>query len=349
MTVIAAATAIAAAAVVGTYSYTQYTGVISTMTTVPIRPTTPLTRPLTRPLTSPVRPAFKALEVQNRAVTVAPGKVDETKRAFSVRYSVPATNVRLVLSEGGRVVNQSSSVSADGQTAFELAVNDLKYATSYDYLLTAETQTAPRMTSSITGKFTTGKAPVATGPRSTPAISVIALPTTSLADGIMVLSRVSIAAGAKGDISLQKVAFRVSSANTKLTLSAPVLREVGSGVNLPAAVTIEPNTSCGLSVTSKTDRCIIARFSSEMIVAAGKSKSFDLRVNVSKVAAGNKLVTTLLKDEYAWSGSLSDLTSAYQRVLWSDLSAVPHSMASRDWYNASKLTSFPTGSQTLTR
>jgi hypothetical protein len=206
-----------------------------------------------------------------------------------------------------------------------------------------------------------------------PTVSVVALPSTTLNDGTMVLSRFTVSADAAGDVALKKVSFN-STKTTALGITAAALREVGQGSDIAGTSTLHAN--CAATTGSA---CVISLvFNSEQTVAAGTSKTYELRATVTATAASHSIQTVINNDSALVTGELDNnatatalalgiddydgtAADASYNFLWSDGSAIPHNDvvatdftadaagSSNDWTNGLYVKSLPSDAQTLTR
>lgn len=80
-------------------------------------------------------------------------------------------------------------------------------------------------------------------------------------------------------------------------------------------------------------------FSTEWVIAAGTTKVFEVRADISGAMAGGTLTHTLIGDDSETS----------QNFLWSDNSASVHSLTSADWWNGYQVKGLPTVGQTLSQ
>lgn len=194
----------------------------------------------------------------------------------------------------------------------------------------------------------------AAAPKTAPTVSLTPLPSTVLTTGTATYYRFVVTAGSTGDVSLKKVSFRTVATNPAVALSAPAVREVGTGSDIPATAAITTSGSdCGFSADA-AKRCVRVVFSAEQVIAAGTSKTYDLRMTGGGFASGDGVSTQLLGDAAAANGLLSGSAPATgiagtpYDFLWSDNSAVPHGETTSDWWNGYYAVGLPGGAQTLT-
>jgi len=163
--------------------------------------------------------------------------------------------------------------------------------------------------------------------KSKPVVSATSLPSTSLYNGPVVLSRVTISADNAGDVAVKRITFNVSPTQG-MTIDAPTLTQVGQG-------------SSGYAAETSLRTCIGGTYCSftldlhqEIVIAAGASKTFEFRANVTGATSGSSVSTSV---------GVGDIFH------WSDISAVPHSMTTPDWFAGDMVKALPTEPQTLYR
>jgi hypothetical protein len=212
-----------------------------------------------------------------------------------------------------------------------------------------------------------------------PTVSIVALPSSTLTNGTVVISRFTVSADAGEQVALKKVTFNSALNNvggTALALSAAGadsnVREVGQSSNIAGAT--DYSAACATSGS-----CVIqVSFTNEQTIAAGTSKTYELRVTVAGAdTSGESASTSLAGDTGVLTGWLSlnggavpaftvDTTNnstadgTATNFIWSDNSAVPHAdtntdagaapfTGSGDWTNGNLVKILPSDTQTMTR
>ncbi len=157
--------------------------------------------------------------------------------------------------------------------------------------------------------------------RSKPTVSV-SIPNTVLSDGSKVVIRVTVAADAAGDIALGQIIVNSvegmagGTFGLNATPLVTTLQEVnGDFVTLSAATYAAPVVTLTLAA--------------EKTIQAGTSKSFDIFMAVTGSAASDSVSTNTLTDAADATGTLAGLVA--NNFVWSDLSAVGHSLLTADW------------------
>jgi hypothetical protein len=150
-----------------------------------------------------------------------------------------------------------------------------------------------------------------------------------------------------------------SGALTNISNSDSQLRRVGDSTNLAGSSAL---TACASGATCT----LVLRLANEETVAAGTSRTYDIRINVGTAGVGDSITSHLLGDDGATLLSTGTLTVAAAPTLypyavdgtdsafvWSDQSASPHDdtvgSSSADWANGGYVKVIPTDSQTLSK
>ncbi len=203
-----------------------------------------------------------------------------------------------------------------------------------------------------------------------PTLSPASLPTTVLTNGGgIVAARFTLTADASENVSFKKVSFKVANTTSGDTTANPALREVGQGSNIASAsatVQTDGTTNCGFAASALV-KCVTIVFSSEQVVAAGTSKTYELRLDTTGFASGEAMSSTLLGDSVDAVGALlnaagpqtgvddsvhASANSGTYNFLWSDNNQIPHNDTiggSTDWTNGNLVKVLPGDAQTLTR
>ncbi len=209
-----------------------------------------------------------------------------------------------------------------------------------------------------------------------PTVSLAALPTSTLSNGTQVMSRFTVTADAAQQVSLKSVAFELNLNNvsgTALAVTAPAIREVGQGSDLSAST-----TSAVLNCTGSATCSFPMTFTNEQTIAAGTSKTYELRATIAGAdASGESISSKLLGDSAQVTGELDSAAAAganngiddydgsaadnAYNFIWSDNSVIPHTdtthnnagtdgaSSSNDWTNGRHVKVLPSDAQTMTR
>jgi hypothetical protein len=195
----------------------------------------------------------------------------------------------------------------------------------------------------------------------------VALPTTLLANGEQVLSKITISADPAEQVSLKKMTFNVAKSDNAIAIATIKLRDTGTGSDVLLTATL--GAGCPAAGVSP---CVIGVvMTTEEAVSAGASKTYELRATVSAVPAGSQsLQSTLLTDTAQVTGELQTTGNSIQsfvpvvvetayNFIWSDNSAVPHNTTltttagddagSNDWTNGRFVKQLPNDVQTLSK
>ncbi len=217
-----------------------------------------------------------------------------------------------------------------------------------------------------------------------PTVSLAALPTSTLSNGTQVISRFTVTADAAQQLSLKTVSFNLnlnnvsgSNISASTTAADSMIREVGQGSNIAGASDI------GSCATASSASCTLhVSFTNEQTIAAGTSKTYELRVTVAGAdASGESISTSLLGDTAQVTGELDNgvpftfssvahtaiddydgsAADGEYNFIWSDNSLIPHndvvdtnlssdaSGSSNDWTNGRFIKVLPSDAQTMTR
>ncbi|HYE22065.1 MAG TPA: hypothetical protein VD998_00565, partial [Verrucomicrobiae bacterium] len=198
-----------------------------------------------------------------------------------------------------------------------------------------------------------------------PTFAVQSLPSSVLSTGTKVIYKFSVTASSEEQVSLKQLHFDITASNAgAFTANTIALREAGTSTNIASTSTNGVSTSTGK-----------VAFTSEQVVAAGSTKTYEVVITVAAAAATNSVATALrnadttLADSTGWvstaaaapdlhiddsNNSTADGTAA--TMIWSDNAAVPHVdspsagtgafTGSGDWNSGYKVRT-PTDTQTL--
>lgn len=193
--------------------------------------------------------------------------------------------------------------------------------------------------------------------KSKPTVSLVALPTTTFTPGDVVGLRFTVSADSAGDIALKKITAEITISATGTMTIAPQavgnssIRRVGDGTSLAGTSLVSTGLTNVTACTAAATTCYFhASFESEEVIAAGTSRTYDLRLTngTTAPATGDSLSVKLLGDTTLDSGVLAvdangangatndapgwgidddaTTTASYAQYsfLWSDVSTVPH-------------------------
>ena len=194
-----------------------------------------------------------------------------------------------------------------------------------------------------------------------PTVSLVALPSSTLDAGDKVAMRFTVAADAAGDVSLKAVTFKLSK-TTLITVAgtgASSIRRVGDGSNLAGNFALDG--ACNAAATSCT---LYVDFGAtgEEVIAAGTSRTYDLRLTLGAIPSGAASVSVNLDNdaaaEYgnvtaATGPALAKITTDPGVFVWSDNSLVGHSAtygtSTADWATGKYIKVLPTDAQTMSK
>jgi hypothetical protein len=197
--------------------------------------------------------------------------------------------------------------------------------------------------------------------KSKPTVALVALPNTVLAPGTLVATRVSITADAAGDVALRGLVSSIVNGTAAGTVTADniatsSIRVVGDSSNIAGTSAFVAACTAGVSCV------LVSEFTSEYVIPAGTTKTFDVRVSLSAAATGDSLRSGLLGDTTLATGVLTGGTPATKisvagtasNFVWSDISLVSHSAtisgpSSADWMNGTYVKVLPPDLQTMSK
>jgi hypothetical protein len=232
--------------------------------------------------------------------------------------------------------------------------------------------------------------------RTKPTVTVVALPSSTLTNGTQVVSRFTISADAAEQVTVKKIDLNIALNGTGVIVSIPAadssIREVGQSSNIGGASTVVGSAEATTLFCSTADQDAGAAdaadtacrfrtvFTNEQAIAAGTSKTYEVRLTLAGIdTAGESISTSLLGDTAQVTGELeagatatqtniddldgTNAATAEYSFIWSDNSAIPHGEtaggtadgadatagASDDWTNGLDVKVLPSDTQTMTR
>lgn len=204
-----------------------------------------------------------------------------------------------------------------------------------------------------------------------PTVSLASLPTTTLTNGTMVLGRMTITADSAEQVSLKSLIWTVTKSSTLIGITngggQSAMREVGQGSHITGAATL----AAACAASGGTACTVTSAFTSEQVIAAGTSKTYELVLTVGAAATNFSITTNVANDTAVVTGELEvggvqiddldgvNAATGVHNFIWSDNSAIPHNDtvggtadgedagASNDWTNGLYVKVLPTDSQTV--
>ncbi|MEK7545641.1 MAG: hypothetical protein AAB554_01020 [Patescibacteria group bacterium] len=207
-----------------------------------------------------------------------------------------------------------------------------------------------------------------------PTVSLASLPTSTLTNGTMVLSRITVTADVAEQVSLKAIQWAVTKSNAGMLIAngggQSAVREVGQGAHISGTTT----QSIGCASNGGTACTFQSRFTSEQVISAGASKTYELVLTVAGAASNHSLITNIASDTDLVTGELASVAvdadgvddldgtnaaTAIYNFAWSDNSAIPHNdvsgatddaadaAASDDWTNGLYVEVLPTDAQSV--
>ncbi len=266
----------------------------------------------------------------------------------------------------GTVINPDVTVGTVTATTLQVSA---KSAGTYGNALTTTGAThltfgAATLTGGLDGSLL-GNSKLAR--RTKPTISIVALPTTTLVAGDNVVLRFTVSADAADNVALKGLTALINNGTggtlTEMATTDSSIRRVGDASNRAGSSAFSAACTTTLVCTLKMV------FASEEVVAAGTSRTYEVRVTAASAAAGNSITAKLLGDSTLAGTRLltaGDAThaaivgSTQSSFVWSDNSDTTSGdgnpahidtlgASSSDWANGLYVKVLPTDSQTLSK
>jgi hypothetical protein len=200
-----------------------------------------------------------------------------------------------------------------------------------------------------------------------PTIATVASSTT-LVNGLNTIYKFSVTAASNADVSLRQVSL-ISSFSGSFT-QADTVTVYENGSVLDASLYEVTNTAGTTDLDGDDEICttdcgVVIQFTTERVVAAGTTKTYEVKATVAGATSGESISTYMVADT-APSGAdyltgtiaqiIANAVTASHKLIWSDNSADTHAATaagtgasgnSSDWTNGYLVKSLPTTSQTL--
>lgn len=194
--------------------------------------------------------------------------------------------------------------------------------------------------------------------KSKPTITLVALPSSVLTAGSPVVMRFTISADAAGDVSVKHINLTVTKNSASGTLAVTGggvtdIRRVGDSTNLAG-------------VSDLTSGVLSETLNNEEVIAAGTSRTYDVRLTVAGTLSNGDSVASNLAGDGAVAGTTTGLPAGANPAFtvnsvatafgWSDMSASAHTDggatytgATADFASGRYLKVLPSDSQTLSK
>ncbi|MEY4723170.1 MAG: hypothetical protein RLZZ324_683, partial [Candidatus Parcubacteria bacterium] len=206
--------------------------------------------------------------------------------------------------------------------------------------------------------------------RTKPTLSLVSLPTSTLSSGEQVVMRFTVSADAAGDVAFRSLTLpgTISAAPGVAAIAGnSSVRRVGDSTNLAGTSSV---AGAGCTATTAGACTISISFANDEVVAAGTSRTYDVRETISGTLISGDSVSFKIDGEPSIVVETNDLTGTApsleingvaRKFTWSDMSAAPHidsvdvandgggDIASTDWTNGSYVKVLPTDTQVLTK
>lgn len=172
-----------------------------------------------------------------------------------------------------------------------------------------------------------------------PTITLETLPTTNLAaNGTYAVSKFTVTADAKGPVSVYKVGWDVAT----------------NGITYTTAVLYDSNnTALTASSTATSSSYIRIEFNNssteQMVVGAGASKTYSLKVAIAGVGAAGDSFASNLASPYTTTttGDAYTVSASENALVWSDNASSTQSNTYYNWANAQYVKTLPSDTQSL--
>ena len=173
--------------------------------------------------------------------------------------------------------------------------------------------------------------------KSKPTVSLVTLPSTTLANGTKTIAKFSITADANGSVAWRKISLAISEAGVTFT----------NGKIYDAANESTPLANVATSTESTT--ALVFSATADQEVAAGTTKTYVVKADIASAIAGDSISASLVSSATTAvaPNTAAVITAGTTSFVWSDLSVSPHSATSADWMNDYLIKNLPTDSQTL--
>ncbi len=178
-----------------------------------------------------------------------------------------------------------------------------------------------------------------------PTLATVALGTTKLLAGEQTIYKFTVTADAKEDVSVARVQFDVTLGSAAGTIGSYKLLVNGE----------DKTTTYGAFTWSAASGTLAFEFTDvnkDAVVAAGTTKTFELKATLGGTLADNDYVTTkLVEDTTSLSAGAETRANAIAdtnaKFVWSDNSGAPHSATTADYFNGYKVVGLDTDASTL--
>lgn len=169
--------------------------------------------------------------------------------------------------------------------------------------------------------------------KSKPTLSLVALPSTVLSDGLKTIAKFRIDADANGPISWRKIALSVATSGVAFDQA-----ELYDAADLGTPLASSMLSSNMLTFTPGAE-----------VVSAGTTKTYQVIANVSGSSGGDTLTTRIMGTATEWSApkSATAIEAETTSLVWSDQSVLGHSSTTPDWMNDYLIRNLPLEAQTL--
>ncbi len=202
--------------------------------------------------------------------------------------------------------------------------------------------------------------------KAVPTLSLLGLPSTTLAAGTQTLSKFSVSSGGTGTIAWDRISFDIVKTNAP-TIASLALWNADTNTQVAGTVTlydVEDTASCAqVDGSGNTCKAVFVPDAEEQVSG---TKNYVLKATIAGTLVANDYITTSIPSTIS-TFAASTTSALVQAVgltgalntyaeyaltpsfVWSDMSAASHAVGTSDWSNNFLVKSLPLDSQTLTK
>jgi hypothetical protein len=263
-------------------------------------------------VTSDADPRVSAIKLYDGTTLIDQTQLVSGLGTFNVgsKVVVPANGTKTLSVKV--VLNEISNDAAATNKELRFALKDVKFKSS------AGTVNGPQTENDIANLFRIRK--------TIPTVALQNLPNTLLTSGDFAVSKFTVTANASGDVSLHKVVLTYATSTSLVTVAG-----------MDNAVTVNGATKAVTSVLDTGAKTLTVTFSSDEVISAGTSKTFEIYATLGVSGSGSESFTTkIVKDStYGTTGSFE----------WSDGASV----SAPTYSNGTNVPGLTTNTQTISK
>ncbi len=254
---------------------------------------------------------------------------------------------------------------ATSGASFRLGLNELTTIATNSFEAVGEGSSEKKDATTVNAMAgSTGVNPVVLR-KTVPTVAKLASASTKLNSGQNDIAAITIAADRHEAVALKRFAFTFDS--TALTINnLEVYRKIGGGAEFSITNNLSISNSAGADLKAggiplvngaNTHDVILVKWNDEEVVSRGITNTYIIRANVAGAQRGSSLNTYIADDVPSNDLDINVRAETADNLcrslnnrnfIWSDNSAVNHSVLTRDWTNGKDVISLPTQTQSLT-